>query len=249
MINKFKSQSAKFKIIVAITLLTFNFTLYTTTAIAIDSTPSADIRIKLEQLKKEIASKAAKLKQEVNKKLKDKSYIGKVKTRSENTLTLATANGPKIININQDTVFDSRIKNKKYSAKSVTEEDYLAALGDVDETGVLTAKKIALLPAPDNKPKIYLWSQIIAISDKLVTVKDKNLKSIAVSQTEPASVKVNDFVILTGRLEENDIFKTDFVYVIPQGGILKSKKLATPSANISTPSSQAKRPTPSPKPK
>ena len=40
---------------------------------AVDSTPSAEIKAKLEELKKEIASKAAKLKQEVNRKLQNKA--------------------------------------------------------------------------------------------------------------------------------------------------------------------------------
>ena len=204
---------------------------------ASDSTPSADVKSKLEELKKEIASKAAQLKQFVDKKLKDKAYIGKVKTKSSSSVTLATKNGPKIVNINQDTQFDSQIKGKKYQQKSILEEDYLTALGDVDETEVLTAKKIFLLPTPNSELKTYLWGQVVAISDKLVTIKDRNLKNIAVSVSATSDIKVSNFIILTGILGKNDIFEAQFVYVIPQGGIIKParpaggpKKVATPSA-------------------
>lgn len=197
---------------------------------AANSTPSADIRSKLEELKKNIASKAAKLKLEVNRKLKDKAYIGKVKSQSSNTLTLATKNGPKLVNINQDTVFFSSL-SKKYSQKNIEEEDYLAALGDVDETGVLTAKKIVDLPTPSTQTKIFLWGQIISVSDKLVTLKDRNLKSIAVSKPFQSSIKTLDFVILSGVLGKNDIFEAKFIYIIPKEGILKPKKVATPSAS------------------
>lgn len=210
---------------------------------AVDSTPSADIKAKLEELKKEIASKAAKLKQEVNNKLKDKAYIGKVKQKSDSSLTLATKTEPKIVTLNQDTVFENSIKSKtKFSQKNISEENFIVALGDIDETGVLTAKKVILLPATiySQQPKTSLWGQIVAISDKLLTLKDKNLKSIAASIPEPSKVKVSDFVILTGSMGKNDIFKATFTYVIPQGGFLKPKKIATPSAKLSTPSAKKK---------
>lgn len=204
-------------------------------ALAADSTPSADIKIKLEELKKEIASKAAKLKQEVNRKLKDKAYVGLVKAISETSLTLAAESGPKIVSINQDTVFESKIKSKqKFSQKSLSEENYVAALGDIDETGVLTAKKIILLPTPNSQLKTYLWGQTISISDKLITLKSRDFKNVAASLPAESKVSLNDFVILTGTKDKNDIFKARFVYVLPQGGIIKPKKVATPSAQTAT---------------
>lgn len=206
---------------------------------AADSTPSAEIKAKLEELKKEIASKAAKLKQEVNKKLQNKAYVGKIKTKSDKSLTIISKNGPRIVNMNQDTEFESQVKGKKYSQKLISEEDYIAALGNIDENQVLTAKKIVLLdPKPYLRsaeassaytldPKIYLWGQIISASENLVTLKDRNLKNISVSMDQ--KIKQNDFVILTGKFNK-DIFEADFVYKIPQGGFIKPRKIATPSA-------------------
>ncbi len=225
--------------LVAIFLLTTNYQL--PTAYAAGSTPSAEIKSKLEELKKEIASKAAKLKQEISRKLKDKAYVGTVKAISETSLTLAAQSGPKMVSINQDTVFESRIKSKqKFSQKSLSSEDYIAALGDIDETGVLTAKKIILLQTPNSKLKTYLWGQVISISDKLITLKDKNFKNTAATLLTNSEVKQNDFVILTGSVDKNDIFDTEFTFVIPQGGILKPKKGATPSAKIASPSAKKK---------
>ena len=71
---------------------------------AADSSPSADIRTKLEELKRDIASKAAALKGEVNRKLQNKAYIGKLASKSDETVTLVTKSGPKIVNISQDTL-------------------------------------------------------------------------------------------------------------------------------------------------
>ena len=87
-------------------------------AYAMDSTPSANIKAKLEELKQEIASKAAKLKQEINLKLQNKAFIGTIKTKSINSITLASNTGSKIISLNQDTQYASRIKNTKYSYSS-----------------------------------------------------------------------------------------------------------------------------------
>lgn len=204
------------------------------TALAVDSTPSADIRTKLEELKKEIASKAAILKKEVDKKLTNKAYVGKIKTKSDTAVTLASKNGPRIVNITQDSEFISQVKAKKYSQKLMSQEDYIAALGDIDENQVLTAKRLILLPQPQDQNKTYLWGQIVAISEKLITLKTKDLKNISVSLPDQRAVKQNDFVILTGIMGKNEIFEADFVYVIPQGGFLRPKKTATPSAKAKT---------------
>ncbi len=208
---------------------------------AADSTPSADIKAKLEDLKKEIASKAAILKQVVDSKLKDKAYIGKIKQKSDNSITLATASNPKMVGINQDTVFESKVKGKaKYSQKNLAEDDYIVALGDTDEVGVLTAKKIILLPQPAQQKKTFLWGQVISISDQLVTLKNSDSKNVAVSMPSVSGIKLNAFAILTGFQDKNDIFKAGFVHVIPQGGVIKPKKTATPSAQVSSSSAKPK---------
>lgn len=233
----FATQKVKLTGLLIVTLLSLYSTPYLISPVhAADATPSADIKAKLEELKKEIASKAAQLKKTVDRKLKDKAYVGTVKTSSETSLTLAANSGPKMVSINQDTVFENKLKAKqKLSQKTITEGDYIAALGDIDETGVLIAKKIIVLPAPDNEnPKKIFWGQIIAISDKLATLKDRSLKSIAISLPTSSEAKLNDFVILTGNVEKNDIVDSGFVYVIPQGTILKPKKIATPSAQTVT---------------
>lgn len=221
----------KFMIFVVF-LLTISFWLsIVPKASAADSTPSADIRSKLEELKKEIASKAAKIKLEVDRKSKDKVFIGKVTNITETVLILETKNGSKNVNMSQDTVFGSDT-NLKYSKKLLEKNDYVAALGDVDDTESLVAKKIVLQNNPPSQPKTYLWGQIIS-TDDLVTLKDKQSKNIAVSLISP--VKIGNFVILTGKFSKNDIFETDFVYVIPQGGILKPKSASHSASPSSSP--------------
>lgn len=183
------------------------------TVYAADSTPSADIKTKLEELKKEIASKAAKLKQAVSQKLTNKAYAGKVENATETSATLITKSGAKIISFNQDTLFESKIKTKKKFIK-LSPGDYVASLGDIDDTGVLTAKKIILM-LPPTQQKNYLRGEIVSVSGSLVTLADKNLKAHAVSLKKDFKLKLKDIVILTGNFNKNEVFEAGFVYVIP----------------------------------
>ncbi|MDO8573586.1 MAG: hypothetical protein Q7R77_02450 [Candidatus Daviesbacteria bacterium] len=193
-----------------------HFTFYISTAIAVDSTPSADIAAKLKAFQKGAASKAAQLKELISKKLQNKAYVGSIQSQSGNSLTLSARSGPKIASINEDTVFASNVKSKKYSRKNISNGDYIGALGDVDETGVLTAKKIILLnPTPYTlNPKTYLWGRILAISDKLITLRDNDLNNTAAIFPASSKVKINNSVILTGYLNKDNIFEAEFVYKI-----------------------------------
>lgn len=212
------------------------------TAKAAESSPSSSIKEKLQELQAQIASKAAKLKQEIDKKLQNKAYIGKVKSKSDNSITLAARTGPKIVSINQDTLFESTLKSKqKFSQKTLAEDDYLAALGDVDETGVLIAKKVILLPPPPAEIKTYLWGQVVSVSDKLITIKGKDLKNISITLPKNSTIKLNQFLILTGIFGENEILEAEFVHVIEKGGILKPKT-ATSSASPSASAKQTAKP-------
>lgn len=184
---------------------------------AAESSPSADIRNKLEELKKGIASKAAKLKNEIRQKLINKAYAGKIENTTETSATLLTKSGAKIITINQDTIFESKIKTKKKFTKLLA-GDYIATLGDIDDTGVLTAKKVILLPSPPNKEKIYLWGQVSSHSGSLLTIRDRDLKSITISlsKTEiPPELKLNKSVIVTAYQTQEEIIEANFIFIIP----------------------------------
>lgn len=220
-----------------VTVMIFLFLLlptacYLSPVFAADSTPSADIASKLKAFQKEAASKAAQLKELISKRLQNKAFVGTLESQSGNSLTLAAKSGPKIISLNEDTLFESNTKSKqKFSRKNLTSGDYVAALGDADETGILTAKKIILEASPSSALKTYLWGQIISVSDQLITLRGEDFKNVAVSVSKTFRFKLNDFVILTGGFDKNNIFSAQFVYVIPQA-VIKPKKSATPSANI-----------------
>lgn len=211
-----------------------------------DSTPSADVKQKLEQLKQEIASKAAKLKQEINKKLTNKAYIGVVKSKTSASLTLAAKSATKIVSVNQDTTYQdtSTSKPKGASLQAIKEEVLIATLGDVDDTGVLTAKKVIILPTSNSQPKTILWGQVISVSDDLITIKDRSSKNQTVTATPSGKLKDKksasmsdvengDQVIVSGIKSKNDILEATFLYIIP--------KSSTPKPSISASSSTTMR--------
>ncbi len=249
-------------------------TSYISPALAEESSPSAEIKTKLEALKKEIASRAAQLKNEISSKLQNKAFIGTIKTKSESSFTVATLLGPKIIGFNEDTVFSvsdpAELKAKKIkraSLESLEEEDYIAALGDVDDTGVLTARKIIFIPSNQPELKQVLWGQIAAISDKLITVKDKSQNNVSISISGNTTLKnadeeidiskllSGDTVLISGYQNDQEVIQATYIYVLDRGASIKPKtKPATESAKIASPSAKPKikatpKPTASAKPK
>lgn len=227
------------------------FLLFAPTAYAAESTPSSAIKEKLQELQAQIASKAAKLKQEINNKLQNKAYVGTVKSKSDTSLSLASATGPKMVTLNQDTEYVSLSKKTKFSLKTLMEEDYIVSLGDIDDTGILTARRVILLPKTKISEKSILWGQIISLSDNQTlnagkfVIKGKDLKNTTVkinNQTEYRkgneevvfnNVKLNDFVIVSGNIDEDQTLTANFLYILPQGGS-KVNKIATSSSQIAT---------------
>lgn len=186
------------------------------TAYASEASPSADIASKLKEFQKEAASKAAQLKELIAKRLQNKAYIGSIESVSGSSLTLSAKSGPKMVSFSQDTLLPK---------KSLSLGFYVSALGDVDDTGVLRARKINLEATPSASTKTHLWGKIISLSEDLATLRDSNLKNVAVVFPKNSKIKVNDTVILTGSFEEN-VFKAGYVYVASKG----QKRTATSSA-------------------
>jgi hypothetical protein len=179
------------------------------TIYAVNSTPSAKVQDKLEELKKEIASKSAsiasQLKSAVGQKLSDKIYYGQVITIETNHIYIQdSASETKVIKTGQDTKIDKNIKEKSF----------IVALGDIDDTKSLVAKKVTASKTPRNIN--YLWGKVISAKENRrndITIKNAEKKDIDVSLPKDAKVKINDILILTGNTNKEGIFEADFVYV------------------------------------
>lgn len=203
------------------TLFFLFFTLHSslyTPALAVESTPSADIQQKLDDLKTAIASKAAKLKQEIHRKLENKAFVGEVLSKSGNSLTLRVKEASKNAVVSQDTIYGELGKPKsKFSFKTLDKGMRIATLGEIDDTGTLHAKKIVLLGvAKSEQQKAIIWGQIISEEDNLLVTQTKNKQVVPVSTLKiDTKFKLRDFAIVAGYKNKNDILEANFLHIIP----------------------------------
>lgn len=199
------------------------------------ATISADIKEKLKALQEEIASRAAQLKQEISKKLQDRAYVGFIKAKSDNSLTLATDTGSKSATINE---FTDYIGKGKVNFKALAVGDYIAALGDIDDNDLLTAKRIVkLTPPEENRQTIF--GEVSAINKKSVTIKTKDSQNLDLSFDPDAdyqlgdndssfnAIKINQPIVVVATTAKNGELNVRFVYMFPGEN---QAKAASPSA-------------------
>lgn len=213
-------------------------------ALALDSSPSADIKSKLKALQEDIASRAANMKAEVTKKLQNKAYIGTVKDKNSTFLTLSTTTDIRNVNINQFTEYI--IKSKTYigdgGLKNITPDNTIAALGDIDDKGVLIAKRIVKLTSPPPKPKKIIHGIVISLSDGNLTLRNIQNEQFSIifdkktdyqkgkSDANFSDIKTNSWIIIvTDRASETLLAK--YVYIFPSALNIKPK-FSTPSATM-----------------
>lgn len=224
--------------------------LYTTydipyTVSAEEASPGASVKEKIEALKKEVASKAAQLKTEVNKDLQNRAYVGTVKSINSEEITLETLNGSKTVKVNEYTAYldETKSTKAKLDVKSIKEDMYIAALGDVDDKLVLTAIRVVISKPVEIPQYSYFWGQVQKIAGGNVTIKPRNGTEITVSTlgtttyqlgTEEASfidVKVNKYLAGIGSTIQDKKTQAKFLYLIPSTGYVRpEKKVASPSA-------------------
>lgn len=210
---------------------------------AADSTPSAEVKTKLQALQAEIASKAAKIKQEISKKLQNKVYAGFIKSKSANSITLATSQGSRIININEYTIYQAQ------KSKSLSTDDYILALGDIDDTAVLTAKKIIKTASPSGIRQIH-FGTVTGLEGQTVIIQTKQGQSISLLTDAETifrmgksggafdNIKANKPIIAVGTSSAKTL-KTRFIYILPYSSPLKIKAVDKPATPSGLPAGQA----------
>lgn len=210
---------------------------------ALTASVSSSLKEKLDQLKKEVASKAALLKQEVNKKMVNKFYIGTVISIDETTIKFSTNKGVKIVNINEFTNYQSKIKLPKKTtstAKSISPDDYITALGDVDDNGALVAKKIVKLNKVASDEAKLIIGKVDSVSNPNINLKlpqdNTMLKIITSASTDfllgsdeasLADIKLDKFLIAKGEVSKDGSLKARFIYLFPT--VTTSSKISTSS--------------------
>lgn len=221
---------------------------------------SANIKNKIEQIKQEVASKAALLKLEVNKKLQNKVYSGKIKRVSDqNTIVIESRLGEETLRVNEYTTYlDQTQKASKkgvVSLKDLSVGDTIAALGDADESRELTAKKIVKIDPVKPLDKQTVWGQILQVRSDNISLKQASNSRVTLvisgntsflqkeGDAGVSDAKVDNFLIAIGYLSDNNLLKTDLVYLLPstKNISLKAKVNNATSSAVATSSSKLKK--------
>lgn len=213
-------------------LLTLHSSLFTPHSFAQSASPSGSLIQKLDELKKEIASKAAQIKNEVDKKVQNRAIFGQILRIDETSIALKTLTGEKTINFNEFTQIIGS-NNKKITLKTLEAGDNIAALGDVDDKNILSAVKLVFLEnLAISSPQLF-WGQIKNSSAQIITVKDKEGKTVNILTTPKTQfylgnneaslrdAKAEKFLAVKGvKLKDGSILAR-FVYFIPSVGFIK----------------------------
>lgn len=203
-------------------------TFYLPTVFAQDSSPSANIQSKLKALQEEIASRAANMKNEVSKKLLNKAYIGIIKSKDSTSLTVSLRTETGNININEFTEYVIKTKTLvgDTGLKSLNVSDSIAALGDIDDNGVLTAKKIVKLAKPVVLKKV-IYGSLASVATSSAVLKtahddqftinfDKNTDyQLSKSDGSFSDIKINQWTIVVTEETNPQPFLAKFVYIFP----------------------------------
>ncbi len=209
---------------------------------AADATPSSSIKSKLKDLQDQIASKAAKIQQEVNKKLQNKAFIGAIKSKSSDEISLTTKDGEKKVLLTELTEYYP--KSTKFTLASLKEGEFIVALGDVDNEGSLLGKRI-IKTASSSAKKVIYYGTVLSKPLKIRTPQGETISINTTSKTKYkfetqdvglTEVKETKPIIVVGTTDK-EIFTARFIYILPYTTNLK---IATDSAKISTSSTKKK---------
>jgi hypothetical protein len=221
-----------------ITLFTLITLVITPLTFAAESSSSADLQSKINQIKAQIASKAAEIKKEVNQKIANKVFAGRVSTKEGSKITLSTSI-PRVIITDDYT----DISYEKGLTQAINKDNYIIGLGDMDDKGNLIAKKLLKVSPPREltviSGRIKSSSESAIIIDKdqgndlvIKISKDTDVlfggKEGSIKDANPSRV-----LIVSGFENSDKTINARFIYIFKQGFIDLFKKTASNSASQS----------------
>ncbi len=196
---------------------------------------------KINALKQEIASKASQLKLQVEEKIQNKAIPGEVSDLDDEVILLITKNGEKKIIVNEYTIFETDSDDPSF--EDIRQQDYIVALGDLDDKGNLVAKKVIKLEKPKPSNKRFYSGEILDIASSTITVRTKTgEKNIIVSSltsygagSDEASfqdLNIGKKIVAVGVPNKEEIIRADYIYLMPQGNpVPLPSKDSSPSAS------------------
>ncbi len=236
-------------LLILIWALTIALTLNPAPLYAQESSQSGTLMQKLTDLKNDIASKAAEIKNEVNKKVQNKAFIGSIISISGSEITLQMLDTTKTIKFDEFTKIIGA-KNKEIKIDTLEEGDKIAALGDVDDKNYLVTQQLVYLDNYASNSAQLIWGQIQKSQGSTITIKSKDgeIKSLVTNaqtnyflgnnEASFADAKVEQHLLARAVPQKDGTLRARFIYFIPAPGFIKPSektstiKSASPSASI-----------------
>lgn len=202
------------------------------------ASPSSSLIDKINAIKKEVASKAAELKNVVSKKLQNKALAGVVLEIDGSKIVIQALNGSRQVLTNEYTDFKSKFKiqSSKLKIKDFSKDDYIIASGDIDDKNILNAKQVVKTQPLASDSAKAIWGQIQSLSNSNIIIKDKDDQKRVIRTSAPtvfllgseeASVldaKIDKFLVAKGKILQDNSIQARFVYFIPAQGFVKPEK-------------------------
>ncbi len=211
------------------------------------ATASASLLEKLNILKKEIASKAASLKLDINKKLTNRFLSGEILSLNGNQITLSGQKN-NVVSVNEYTTYQNStadkkgVRKNKLELKDLITGDFIFALGDIDDKQILVARKIIKTDplksdngygsAPGKKT---IWGRVQSAANSVIILKTKDgseFKALTGPKTtyssgkgeiSPGDINTGSVLVVVGKTS-GDFFQTGFIYQISsQSAAVKTK--------------------------
>lgn len=217
-----------------------------------ESSPSGSVLEKLNQLKSEIASKAAEIKAEIGRKIENRAWNGSVISKSESEMVINNGVEDRRIRINEYTLYTTGKIRDKGALKDLVVGDFIVAIGDVDDKQVLIAKKILRVKKVVIN-KSVIWGQILNSANGLISLrtlsgnKDVHTDSgtefwLGNKEASIQDAKKDKFLLTVIEGSSSAKLAADMIYFIPTTGFFKPEKIASPSAKVASPSAKVATP-------
>lgn len=215
-----------------------SFTFFVPTSIAVESSASSNlIQQKLDELKISIASRAAKIKEDLTKRLQNKILVGEVLSTEAKLIQISSDNETRNIITSEYTDIPKA---------KIVGGDYLIALGEIDDKNNLVARKVLVTVRPQELEQKIIWGEIALVQKDILNFKpkestlsgllvDKNTNIASTSKDlSLTDIKEGTIVVAVGT-QRQDKLQTRFITVIanktiklPKSAVASSS--ATPSA-------------------
>lgn len=160
------------KLVVILSLFLISAAYFTPTTYAVEASKSSNfIQQKIDELKAEIASKAAKIKEQITRKLQNKILTGTIASISDNQITILSdyPHSERQIITNEYTTFVKK-GTKNTDITDIKPGDYVASLGDIDDKNNMIAKKVVVTSPPETT-KTILTGEIQEVATNSVKIK------------------------------------------------------------------------------